>query len=69
MPFSKYHAEPAHMEAMRSAFQKVCDALRLNCGVDDRIIDVIVTKIVAIAKTGELDPDRLSERVLRDLRP
>jgi hypothetical protein len=31
MPFSKHQIDPAHIEAMRAAFKKVCDALLLKC--------------------------------------
>jgi hypothetical protein len=67
MPFSKHHVEPEHMEAMRAAFNKVCDALSLKCDVGDPMTEVIVTKIVARAKTGEHDANRLAELVLNDL--
>ena len=67
MPFAKYNVGPAHIEAMRSAFQKVCDLLQLNCNADDPATDSIVMKIVQHAKAGELDPDRLCRRVLLDI--
>jgi hypothetical protein len=67
MPFSKHHVDPAHMEVMRTASNKVCDALLLKCDKDDPMTDVIVTKIVALAKAGEHDADRLAARVLNDL--
>jgi hypothetical protein len=67
MPFSKHQIEPAHIEAMRSAFQKACDALLLKCDVDDPMTEIIVNKIVALAKAGEHDADRLAEHVLNDL--
>jgi hypothetical protein len=35
IPFGKYDVDPAHMEAMRSAFQKVCEALQSKCDLDD----------------------------------
>jgi transposase len=53
MPFSKHQIDPAHIEAMRSAFQKACDALLLKCDVDDPMTEIIVNKIVALAKAGE----------------
>jgi hypothetical protein len=65
MPFSKY-IEHEHIEAMRAAFHKVCDALLLNGDVDDPVIEVLVNKIVALA-AGEHDADRLAEHVLNDL--
>jgi hypothetical protein len=67
MPFSKHCVEPERMDAMRAAFYKVCDALLLKGDVEDPITEVIVNKIVALAKTGEHDADRLAELVLNDL--
>jgi hypothetical protein len=68
MRLPTWDTDPAHIEAMRSASQKVCEALQLNCGVDDRTTDLVVMKIVEIAKDGECDPDFVCKRVLHDLR-
>jgi hypothetical protein len=67
MPFSKHHIDPAHIEAMRSAFHKVCDALLLKGDVDDPMTEIIANKVVAFAKAGEHDASRLAELVLNDL--
>jgi hypothetical protein len=67
MPFSKHHIDPAHIEAMRSAFHKVCDALLLKGNVDDPMTEIIANKVVALAKAGEHNADRLVELVLNDL--
>jgi hypothetical protein len=67
MPFSKYVVDPAHIEAMRSAFYKVCDVLQVGCKPGDPATDLIVVKIVEHAKAGELDPDQLCRQVLRDI--
>ena len=68
MPFSKHYIiEPEYIEAMRAAFYKVCDALLLNGDVDDQMTEAIVDKIVALAKAGEHDADRLAEHVLDHL--
>jgi hypothetical protein len=67
MPFSKHHIDPAHIETMRAAFRKVCDTLLLKCDRDDPMTEVIVTKIVALAKAGEHDAQKLAELVLNDL--
>jgi hypothetical protein len=67
MPFSQYHVEPAHIEAMRSAFQKVCEVLLLKCDREDPMTEVIVSKIVAAANAGEHDTHRLAVQVLNDL--
>jgi hypothetical protein len=66
VPFSKYYVEHEHMEAMRAAFHKVCDALLLNGDVEEPMTEIIVNKIVALAKAGEHDADRLAEHVLND---
>jgi hypothetical protein len=67
MPFSNYNNDPEHIEAMRAAFRKVCDALLLKCDRDDPMTEVIVNKIVALAEAGEHDARRLAELVLDDL--
>jgi hypothetical protein len=67
MPFANHYVEPERIEAMRSAFHKVCDALLLKCDVDDPMTEIIVTKIVDLAKAGEHDADQLAELVLNDL--
>jgi hypothetical protein len=66
MPFGKHHVDPAQIEAMRSAFHKVCDAMTLRCDGDDPMTEFIVNRIVALAK-GEHDASRLAELVLNDL--
>jgi hypothetical protein len=67
MPFRKHHIDPAHIEAMRSAFHKVCDALLLKGNVDDPMTEIIANKVVALANPGEHDANRLAELILKDL--
>jgi hypothetical protein len=67
MPFSKYTIDPEHIEAMRAAFYRVCDALLLKGDRDDPMTEEIVTKIVALAEAGEHDAQRPAEVVLNDL--
>ena len=67
MPFSKHVVDPRHIKAMRLAFQKVCDALHLECGPDDPQTDRIVLKIIELTKAGEVDPGRICARVLIEL--
>jgi hypothetical protein len=67
MPFSKYTCEPDLMEAMRAAFYRVCDVLQLSCDREDRLTEVVVTKIVDLAKKGERDPEKLCFTVLAEL--
>ena len=42
---------------MRLAFQKVCEALELDCKPGDPMTELVVTKIIEHAKAGEIDPD------------
>jgi hypothetical protein len=67
MPFSKHVIDPKHIEVMRLAFQKVCDALNLKCGRNDPQTDLIVLKIIELTKGGEVDPGRICDRVLLEL--
>jgi hypothetical protein len=67
MPFSKHDIDPQHIEAMRAAFRRVCDILQLNCEADDPMTEIVVMKIVELAKAGELDPERLCLAVIADL--
>jgi hypothetical protein len=67
MPFSKYNIDPERIEAMRAAFYRVCDALLLKGDVEDPMTGIVVDKIVAFAKAGEHDANRLTEQVLNDL--
>jgi hypothetical protein len=67
MPFSKHVIDPKHIEVMRLAFQKVCDALSLKCSPDDPQTDLIVLKIIELTKAGEDDPVRICASVLIEL--
>jgi hypothetical protein len=67
MPFSKHNIDPEHIEAMRAAFHRVCDVLQLNCDADDPMTEIVVMKIVELAKAGELDPERLCIAVMAGL--
>ena len=60
-PNQGYDVDPAHIESMRTAFHIVCDSLQLGCDVSDPITEIIVTKIIALAKAGEHNADRLVE--------
>jgi len=67
MPFAKHGVDPERIEAMRAAFHRVCDVLQLDCGTEDRMTERVVMKIVELAKTGELDPERLCIDTLAEL--
>jgi hypothetical protein len=49
------------------AFEMVCIALRTG-DCDEGIKQAIATKLIALAKTGERNPDILCEEVLKDIR-
>jgi hypothetical protein len=59
--------DPEHIEAMREAFQRVCDIRQLDCGREDPMTELVM-KIVEIAKAGERDPECLCLDVLAELR-
>ena len=55
------------MQAMRAAFYRVCEVLQLSCDREDPLTEVVVTKIVELAKAGECDPEILCFTVLAEL--
>jgi hypothetical protein len=67
MPFSKYTVDPEHIEAMRAAYHRVCDVLKLSGKTDDMMTELVVMKIIELAKGGEPDPERLCNSVLAEL--
>jgi hypothetical protein len=69
MPFSRYKADVNSdlMEAARAAFYRVCEVLQLSCDREDPLTEIVVTKIVELAKAGELDPEILCSKVLAEL--
>jgi hypothetical protein len=58
--------EPDLIEAMRLAFQRACEALQLQ-GTSDAFTEIVATKIIELAKSGEVDPERLCSKVLSGL--
>jgi hypothetical protein len=67
MPVSSREVLLPSNEVMRRAFQKVCHALRVNGDMNDPMTELIVTKIVGLAKAGDYDPDRLCSKVLTSM--
>jgi hypothetical protein len=67
MPFSRYDVDPEMMEAMRAAFYRVCDILLLSGDREDQLTEIVVLKIVELAKAGERDPEILCIDVLAQL--
>ena len=69
MPFSKYNADfnADLMEAMRAAFYRICDILQLSGDREDPLTEIVVEKIVELAKAGERDPEVLCIDVLAQL--
>jgi hypothetical protein len=52
---------------LRVAFEMVCIALRTG-DCDDGVKQAIATKLIALAKAGERNPDILCEEALKDIR-
>ena len=53
--------DPEHVKAMGKAFDSIIRGLR-DRGQSRVVREVIAERIVALAKTGERDPDKLCER-------
>jgi hypothetical protein len=56
MFFSKHQIDPAHIEAMRAAFRKVCDALLLKCDRDDPMTEVSQTRSSPLRRLASMTP-------------
>jgi hypothetical protein len=67
MPFSKFQLDHEHIEAMHAAFRRVCDILQLSCDREDPLTELVVLKIMELAKSGERDPEILCIDVLDEL--
>ncbi len=52
---------------LRLAFEMVCIALRTG-DCDDHVKQAIATKLIALAKAGERNPDRLCEEAVKEPR-
>ena len=68
IPFLRSQAvfDPEATHAMSVAFEQVCQALKLND--DQRAREAVAERIIELARCGEHDPMRLSDRVLREAR-
>jgi hypothetical protein len=67
MPFGNYVVNPGDIGAMSTMFRMVCDALDLKCDEFDPMTNLVVDKIVELARAGEINPLHLSDRVLLSL--
>ncbi len=59
--------DPESRRVLSVALEMVCIALRTG-DRDEGVKQAIATKLVALAKAGERNPDILCEQVLRDIR-
>ena len=59
--------DPRHVKAMGRAFDKVTEALDGE-GQSRVVRELAATKIIAIAMTGERDPNKLCNRTLEHVR-
>ena len=55
--------DPRHVKALSQAFDKVTEALDGE-GQSRVVRELVATKIIAIAMTGERDPNKLCNRTL-----
>jgi hypothetical protein len=57
---------PEEINSMAQAFEAVCSALQIP-KLDDDLARFVAAKIIAAARTGERNPERLCEIVLTEL--
>jgi hypothetical protein len=71
MPITPYldgvHFDPETKRVMGVAFEAALSALRL-ADRSDPIVAIVARKIIALAKAGESNSDRLCEQALMDVR-
>ena len=68
MPFRKFDLAPEHVEPLRAAFTKVCEALDLSCEPEDPATDLVAMKIIEVAAQAQFDPDRICALVVAQLK-
>jgi hypothetical protein len=59
--------EPELIDAMARAFEDALRVLQLT-NRDDPLNTIVAKRIIAVAQTGERDPQRIRERALQSLR-
>jgi hypothetical protein len=65
IPFLQNDAfDPDALHAMSTALEEVCRKLQLHG--DQRAREAMALRIIELARRGELDAERLSDRVLRE---
>jgi len=57
---------PEETQAMSKAFDEVCEALQVATGARS-VREAIALKIIAHARNGEHDPERLRDAVLKEI--
>jgi hypothetical protein len=58
---------PDVTHAMGVAFDQVCRALYVADDAKSVSIAIVAEKIIEYARSGEIDPDRLRDKVLREI--
>ena len=65
IPFLQDDAfDPDALRAMSTALEEVCRKLQVNG--DRRVREAMAIRIIELARRGERDPERLSDRLLRE---
>ncbi len=71
MPLTPYLKEaafdPKAIEAMNAAFEAICKSLQLF-NRNDPLTEIVARKIIDVARTGELDPQRIHDLALLELK-
>jgi hypothetical protein len=59
--------EPELLASMGIAFAAACEALGLS-NKSDKVTELVASRIIALARCGEHDPERLKAAVLKTFR-
>ena len=62
----KHVFDPDEISRIVSAYEDTLTALGLSNRADP-MTEIVASKVIEVAKTGELDPARIKQLVLRDL--
>ena len=66
--FKEASFDDAATQVMGDAFDRACASLR-EFGRSDLVHEIIAKRIIAVAKAGERDPERLHRQALRAFAP
>jgi hypothetical protein len=58
---------PEEVAGLTAAYERACESLLLNNRKDDPLSELVASKIIEVAQTGERDPIRICARAISEL--